>query len=274
MIISPDGENSIIMSDIVIRIKDLGKTFKNNSVENVVLKGINLEIQKGQIIGYIGPNGAGKSTTVKIICGIFEQFEGEIEVFGKKLKTHALEIKNKIGYVPENGALYELLTPREYLSFLATIYNIDENIGTRRIEQLMLYFEMTKHLDERMDTFSKGMRQKIMLIAGLINNPEILFLDEPLSGLDANSVILVKDLLINLAKDGKTIFYCSHLMDIVEKISDRIILINNGNVIADGSFDELKTEKSETLESLFAHLTGKEHSNGQSDGLIEALKEL
>lgn len=260
--------------DNVIKIKNLHKSYFTNGNENKVLKGIDLEIQQGQIIGYIGPNGAGKSTTVKIICGLINQYQGNIEVFGKDLQQNTLEIKHKIGYVPENGALYEQLTPREYLLFLATLYNIEETTATKRLEQLMKYFKMTEHLDERIEGFSKGMRQKVMLVAGLINNPEILFLDEPLSGLDANSVIMVKDLLISLAKTGKTIFYCSHLMDIVEKISDRIILINNGIVIADGSFNDLKTDNAASLEALFAQLTGSDNGDGLSDGLIEALKEV
>ena len=261
------------MSDTAIKISGLKKSFGSKNSTTEVLKGIDLEISKGQIIGYIGPNGAGKSTTVKIICGILEHFEGEIEVLGKNLKKDALNVKQLIGYVPENGAIYEQLTPREYLGFLGKLFGIENKIIDKRIEQLLAYFEMSKHIDQRMDTFSKGMRQKIMLVAGLINNPEILFLDEPLSGLDANSVILVKDLLINLARDGKTIFYCSHLMDIVEKISDRIILINEGKVIADGSFDELKGDKSSSLEALFAQLTGKESIEGHSDMLINSLKE-
>jgi len=124
-----------------------------------------------------------------------------------------------------------------------------------------------------MDTFSKGMKQKILIMAGIINNPDIIFLDEPLSGLDANAVLLVKDLLIRMAKDGKTIFYCSHLMDVVEKISDRIILINNGNVVADGTFNELKTEKADTLEMLFAQLTGRQDNEISTENLFNGFHE-
>jgi ABC-2 type transport system ATP-binding protein len=131
---------------------------------------------------------------------------------------------------------------------------------------------MKKHADQRMDTFSKGMKQKILIIAGIINNPDILFLDEPLSGLDANSVILVKELLIQLSKDGKTIFYSSHLMDVVEKISDRIILINNGIVVADGTFEELRTENTGTLEMLFAQLTGRQDNEVDTEKLFNELQ--
>jgi ABC-2 type transport system ATP-binding protein len=132
---------------------------------------------------------------------------------------------------------------------------------------------MDKHADQRMDTFSKGMKQKILIVSGIINNPDILFLDEPLSGLDANAVILVKELLVRLAAEGKTVFYSSHLMDIVEKISDRIILINNGIVVADGSFKTLKTENAETLEKLFAQLTGNESTEFNSEVFSKAFGE-
>jgi ABC-2 type transport system ATP-binding protein len=259
------------MENSVIKVLGLKKSYGSRNARNEVLKGINLSIQPGQIIGYIGPNGAGKSTTVKILCGILPDYEGEITIFGQDLKTHSLEIKKRIGYVPETGALYDLLTPNEYLSFIGALYGLDTSLLKSRVENLLAFFEMEKHADQRMDTFSKGMKQKILIIAGIINNPDILFLDEPLSGLDANSVILVKELLIRLAKDGKTIFYCSHLMDIVEKISDRIILINNGIVLADGTFEELKTEKAETLEMLFAQLTGRHDTKVNTENLFNSL---
>ena len=241
--------------------------------ENEVLGGIDLDIPPGQIIGYIGPNGAGKSTTVKILCGIITEYVGDIKVFDMDLKKHSLEIKRRIGYVPENGALYDLLTPNEYLHFIGTLYGIEEDNLKERIHHLMSFFGMDENTDQRMDTFSKGMKQKILIIAGIINNPDILFLDEPLMGLDANSVILIKEMLARMATEGKTIFFCSHLMDVVEKIAHRIILINEGNVIADGTFDELKTEKAETLERLFADLTGNQDKGFNPDTFSKAFEE-
>ena len=261
------------MRDSQIIIHNLKKSFGKGNEKNEVLKGINLNISPGQIIGYIGPNGAGKSTTVKILCGILPDFEGDVTIFGKDLKTESLEIKKRIGYVPETGALYDLLTPMEYLIFIGTLYGMDKNKLKARAGNLLSFFGMEKHSDQRMDTFSKGMKQKILIMSGIINNPDILFLDEPLSGLDANAVILVKDLLTLLAKDGKTIFYCSHLMDVVEKISDRIILINNGIVLADGTFEELRTEKADTLEMLFAQLTGRKENVISTENLFNGFHE-
>lgn len=261
------------MENSIITIRGLKKYYGKGNARNEVLKGINLDIHPGQIIGYIGPNGAGKSTTVKILCGILPDFEGEIKIFDHDLKTQSLEIKKHIGYVPETGSMYDLLTPDEYLTFIGALYRLDRAKLESRAANLLSFFGMEKHADQRMDTFSKGMKQKILIIAGIINNPDILFLDEPLSGLDANSVILVKELLIRLAKDGKTIFYCSHLMDVVEKISDRIILINNGIVVADGTFEELKTEKAGTLELLFAQLTGRQDKEIDTEKLFNGLQE-
>jgi ABC-2 type transport system ATP-binding protein len=261
------------MSTPLISIRNLKKSYGSGASTNEVLKGINLDIYPGQIIGYIGPNGAGKSTTVKILSGILSDFEGDIEVLGYNLRTQSLEIKKHIGYVPEVGAIYELLSPNEYLGFIGNLYEIEEETLKTRIGHLLTLFGMEKHADQRMDTFSKGMKQKILIISGIINNPDILFLDEPLSGLDANAVILVKELLVKLVSEGKTIFYSSHLMDVVEKISDRIILINNGNVVADGSFETLKTENAGTLEKLFAQLTGNESNSFNSEVLNKAFGE-
>ncbi|MBI9061980.1 MAG: ABC transporter ATP-binding protein [Marinilabiliaceae bacterium] len=261
------------MESNVITIRGLKKSFGRGNQTNEVLKGIDLDIPKGQIIGYIGPNGAGKSTTVKILCGIIKEYEGEIEVLGKCLTNESDAIKARIGYVPENGAMYDVLTPREYLKLIGALYGIEEQQLNTRIQHLVSFFEMTTHADQRMDTFSKGMRQKILIVAGLLNNPDILFLDEPLSGLDANAVIMVKEMLTRLAAQGKTIFYCSHLMDVVEKISDRIILINDGQVITDGTFAELKTEKADTLERLFADLTGGSKESVNTEALLDAFNQ-
>jgi ABC-2 type transport system ATP-binding protein len=261
------------MNTPLISIRNLKKSYGKGNNLNEVLKGINLDIFPGQIIGYIGPNGAGKSTTVKILSGILSDFEGDIQVLGYDLRSQSVEIKKRIGYVPEIGALYDLLTPNEYLNFIGSLYRIEESVLQPRIGHLLTFFGMDKHADQRMDTFSKGMKQKILIVSGIINNPDILFLDEPLSGLDANAVILVKELLVRLAAEGKTVFYSSHLMDIVEKISDRIILINNGIVVADGSFKTLKTENAETLEKLFAQLTGNESTEFNSEVFSKAFGE-
>ncbi|MEQ1554598.1 MAG: ABC transporter ATP-binding protein [Ferruginibacter sp.] len=237
----------------IVKIKNLTKAYNTN----VVLKNINIEIIAGQIVGYIGPNGAGKSTTIKILCGITSEFEGSVEVMGMDVRKNAIDVKQKIGYIPELAALYEALTPIEYLRFTGKLYNLDDAIIAKKTMELLRLFDLQDKANTRMSSYSKGMKQKVLLISGLMHNPEIIFLDEPLSGLDANAVILVKEILAQLKTAGKTIFYSSHIMDVVEKISDRIIIIDKGEVKADGTFDELKASAHEgSLENIFTSLTG------------------
>ena len=237
----------------ILKIKNLQKAYG----ANLVLKGINLEIEAGQVVGYIGPNGAGKSTTIKILCGITNDFEGDVEVLGMDVRKEILEVKSKIGYIPELAALYESLTPIEYLKFSGKLYNLEDNLIASKSNDLLRLFDLQDKANTRMTSFSKGMKQKVLLISGFLHNPEIIFLDEPLSGLDANAVILVKEILAQLKIAGKTIFYSSHIMDVVEKISDRIIIIDKGEVKADGTFEELKNNAHQgSLETIFTSLTG------------------
>ena len=253
----------------IIQIKNLFKSYGTN----LVLRGINLEVYPGQVIGYIGPNGAGKSTTIKILCGLIPDFEGEVLIKGIDIKKDPLAVKRIIGYVPEIAELYEVLTPLEFLGFIGDLYEMDGKIAEDRIVKMLTAFGLEKNINQRMDSFSKGMRQKVLIMSGLLNNPDILILDEPLSGLDANSVILIKDLIEKLAKDGKTIFYSSHMMDIVEKVSDRIVLIDQGKILANGSFEELKKQEGDiSLEKIFSHLTGTGSPLGAADELIKAIE--
>jgi ABC-2 type transport system ATP-binding protein len=253
----------------VISIRNLFKNFGNKQV----LKDINLEVYSGQVIGYIGPNGAGKSTTVKILCGLLTDYEGEVKVKGFDVKKDTLEVKKIIGYVPEMAELYDVLTPKEFLSFMGALYGINEQVCSERIQKILSAFSLADNIDQRMDSFSKGMKQKVLIASGLLHNPDVIILDEPLSGLDANSVIIIKEMISKLARDGKTIFYCSHMMDVVEKVSDRIVLIDEGRIIADGSFEELKQQQgNKSLEQIFANLTSKDSLSTTADELIKALE--
>jgi ABC-2 type transport system ATP-binding protein len=238
-----------------------------------VLKGINLSFDKGLIIGYIGPNGAGKSTTIKILTGIINEFEGNASVLGMDVRKDPVAIKQVIGYIPENASMYDVLTPSEYLSFIGRLYQLDPKMVKNKYMDLLRVFDLHDKANMRMNGFSKGMRQKVLLISGLIHNPEIIFLDEPLSGLDANAVILVKEILSQLRNAGKTIFYSSHIMDVVEKISDRIIIINEGQVIADGDFETLKASSDKgSLENIFTALTGDQHHLSAAGEFVDIMK--
>ncbi len=228
-----------------------------NYGDKEVLKGVNFKVQKGEVIGYIGTNGAGKSTTIKILLGIVEGYTGEVKVFGQDIKEDKIEYKRRIGYVPEIAEIYDNLTAKEYLTFIGELYGMSYGQVDEKAQKLMEIFGIKDSYGERINSYSKGMKQKVLIISSLLHNPDILFLDEPLSGLDANSVMIVKEILSTLSKQGKTIFYSSHIMDVVEKISNRIILLNNGQVVADGSFEELKkVSKEGTLEQIFNQITG------------------
>lgn len=255
------------MEKPIISIKNLHKYYGRTHV----LNGINVDVYPGQVLGYIGPNGAGKSTTVKILCGLISDFTGEVIVNGIDIKENPLEVKKLIGYVPETAELYDVLTPAEFLHFMGSLYGLDRQVCEERIIRMLTAFSLLPNMNQRMDSFSKGMKQKVLLISGILHNPSIIILDEPLSGLDANSVIIIKELISKLAADGKTIFYCSHMMDIVEKVSERIILIDRGTIIADGSFDELKQQQGKSsLEQIFSKLTSHENSNNAASDLMKA----
>jgi ABC-2 type transport system ATP-binding protein len=253
----------------IISLKNIYKNYGSKAV----LKNINLDIYPGQVIGYIGPNGAGKSTTVKILCGLISDFQGEAIIKGFDVKKNPVEVKSIIGYVPELAELYDVLTPNEFLNIMGELYNLPSNIIEDRMHTMLAAFGLEGNIHQRMDTFSKGMKQKVLITSGLLHNPDIIILDEPLSGLDANSVIIIKDLISKLAKDGKTIFYCSHMMDVVEKVSDKIVLINEGTVIANGTFEELQQQQgNNSLENIFAQLTSKEDLGNAADKLMNAFK--
>jgi len=251
----------------IIRLRGVTKFYGPKQV----LSGINLDVPAGQVLGYLGPNGAGKSTTVKIMIGMIDDFVGEASVCGYNVATHPLEVKRRVGYVPEAAALYESLTPMEFLNFIGRLHGLEADEVDRRAREMLGLFGLSAELGNRMSSFSKGMRQKVLITAGMIHNPDVLFLDEPLSGLDANAVVTVKEIIAQLARRGKTIFYCSHVMDVVERVCDRIVIISGGRVIADGTFEQLQASSHEaSLERIFTQLTGEGGHDAVAGRIISA----
>ncbi len=252
----------------VITVKHLSKSY-----EKLILNDLSFDINPGQIIGYLGPNGAGKSTTIKILTGMLTDFAGEVRILGYDVSKDPMEVKKRIGYIPENAMLYDTLTPMEYLRFIGLLHKMEPTRIEKKSIELLTIFDLHAKANTRMTAFSKGMRQKVLLIAGLLHNPDIIFLDEPLSGLDANAVILVKEILVQLAAEGKTLFYSSHIMDVVEKFANRIMILHQGKIIADGTFAELQTrEKSDSLERIFTELTGNHEHHSQAGQFVDALR--
>lgn len=264
-------QERVRLMESIITIRNLNKFYGAKQV----LRDINLDIHKGEIIGYIGPNGAGKSTTVKIMLGLVGGYTGEIEIFNQDISNGQIDYKKKIGYVPETADIYENLTAREYLTFIGELYGMEYRVANEKAEKLMDLFGIKDVYDARMSSYSKGMKQKALIISALINNPDVLFLDEPLSGMDANSVMVFKEVLAELAKRGKTIFYSSHIMEVVEKISSRIILINNGGIVADGSFEDIKGRSMEgSLEEIFNQLTGFDEHEKIAKDIVSTIEEV
>jgi ABC-2 type transport system ATP-binding protein len=238
-----------------------------------VLHKISFTLRKGEIVGLLGPNGAGKSTTIKIIAGILTASSGAVSVAGFPLPERAVDVKQRIGYVPESAALFECLTGQEFLELCGRLHDVEEDSLQARIRDILETFGLSSDRSSRLDSYSKGMRQKILIAAALLHNPDLILLDEPLSGLDVNAAILIKDLLAALAAGGKTVLYSSHVLDVVEKICDRVLIIHKGDLIADGSLESLRaTTGQETLEDVFRTLT---HSASVDPGvarIIEALR--
>ncbi len=224
-------------------------------------------------MGLLGPNGAGKSTTLKILTGTLSPGTGTIRIGGFRLPDQRMEVKRIIGYVPETADLYESLTAQEFLEFIARVRDIEEKALQQKIAALLDAFEIAKQRFQRLATFSKGMRQKVLVAAALVHDPAILLLDEPLTGLDVRSSLMFKDLLAELARAGKTILYSSHVLDVVERVCNRVLIIHEGNLIADDTLDALKERTHEdTLESVFRQLTHSADTEPMVMRILEAMK--
>jgi ABC-2 type transport system ATP-binding protein len=220
---------------------------------------LSFEIPGGQIVGFLGPNGAGKSTTLKMLTGMLAPSSGSATVCGLDLQRDTLEVKRRIGFVPESGALFESLTGLEYLEMIAALYEIPRDSARQRITQFIAFFDLSFQTltDKLLGAYSKGMRRKVVITSALLHNPPVVFFDEPLDGLDANAAVGFKALIQTLAREGKTIVYSSHILDVVERVCDRVIIIDKGKLLVDGKPDQLVAEhNSGTLEKLFTQLTG------------------
>lgn len=239
----------------MISLHQLTKRFGSQTAVN----SLSFEIPGGQIVGFLGPNGAGKSTTLKMLTGMIEPSEGTATICGLDLRRDTLEVKRIIGFVPESGAVFESLTGLEYLEMVAALYAIPPEAARERIRQFIAFFDLSFETltDKLLGAYSKGMRRKVVITAALLHNPPVVFFDEPLDGLDANAAVGFKALIQTLAREGKTIVYSSHILDVVERVCDRVIIIDKGRLIVDGKPDELVASRNAgSLERLFTQLTG------------------
>ncbi len=224
---------------------------------------LNLSVYAGELFGFLGPNGAGKTTTIKMMTGLLRPSAGTARIGGYDIQTQPLQAKAVLGYIPDNPFLYEKLTGREFLNFMADLYSVTTENRSRKIDDLLKLFELDEKGNELIQGYSRGMRQKIALAGALIHQPKVIFLDEPTVGLDPQSARLMKDILRKLCDAGPTIFISTHILEIAERMCDRFAIVNKGKVIATGTMSELrKSAESDTksLEDIFLDLTsGDQH---------------
>jgi ABC-2 type transport system ATP-binding protein len=241
----------------MIKIENVSKTYGKDFV---AVDHINLEIKDGEIFGFLGPNGAGKTTTLKMITGITNITSGEIFINGKSIKTDDIAAKREFGFVPDSPDVLLRLKGIEYLNFIASIYGVSKELREKRIKDLATRFEMTDALGDKIQNYSHGMRQKMLVIGVLLHDPAVWILDEPLTGLDPKSSFTLKEMMREHARNGKTVFFSTHVLEVAEKLCDRIAIIDKGKIIFVGTMDELKKHSAtvQSLESLFLELTDHE----------------
>ncbi|MBR5662262.1 MAG: ABC transporter ATP-binding protein [Bacilli bacterium] len=236
----------------MITIKNLKKSYGKNEV----LKGINLTINEGDIYAFVGSNGAGKTTTIKSMLGILPFDSGDVLYDDLSIKTDGLKIKEELAYIPDNPDIYEHLTGLEYLNFIADMYETSEEYRNKKIKEYAKELEIDTKLNDKIGSYSHGMKQKIVIISALIHDPKVIIMDEPFVGLDPISTHTLKEIMKKLTKEGKIIFFSTHVLDVAEKLCNKIAIIKNGKIIAEGSMKELT--KNSSLEDIFLELVSNE----------------
>ncbi len=240
----------------MINIINVSKSYNKGSVKAV--DSLSLKVNKGEIFGFLGPNGAGKTTTIKMMVGLLNADEGQILINGKDIRQNAIEAKRELGFVPDTPNLYDRLTGLEYLSFMADVYRVPAQERKKRIDHFLEMFGLTKTASDLIKSYSHGMKQKIALTGALIHNPAVWVLDEPMVGLDPKSSHLLKEQMREHCDKGNTVFFSTHILEVAEKLCDRIGIIHNGKLIAIGTMEELKQgDKAGSLENIFLELTEK-----------------
>ena len=238
----------------MIEIKNVSKSYKKDIK---VIDNLNLKINDGEIFGFLGPNGAGKTTTIKMMTGILDITEGDILIDNKSIIKDPIEAKKRIGLVQDNPEVFLKLKGIEYLNFIADVYEISREDRIKRIDELTKRFELENVLDNKIQSYSHGMRQKLLIISVLLHTPNNWILDEPMTGLDPRASFELKNVMREYANQNKTVFFSTHILDVAEKLCDRIGIINKGKLIFVGTLDEMKNELKEnkSLEELFMEIT-------------------
>lgn len=234
---------------------------------------LSFSVEGGEIFGLLGPNGAGKTTTIKMIIGMLEPTDGTVSVCGYDVLREPIEVKKRIGYVPETCSLYENLSGREYLELIGNLHHLPADRIESQIEKLTPTLGLSEAIDHRIITYSKGMKQKVLLSSALLHNPEVIIMDEPFSGLDSNSAAIFKQVIGRLADSGKAVIFSSHVLEVVEKLCGRLLIIHRGRMLAEGTVKEIMAKAGETsLVDSFSRLTGITDVGEIADDILNALK--
>lgn len=228
--------------------------------------GLDLEVPRGSFFGFLGPNGAGKTTTIRMLMGLAPPTSGSIELLGLPMPEHALEVKGKIGLVPDESLLFDHLTGFEFTEFVGRMYGLPRSTAGERARELLTLFELDGDVRKLIGDYSKGMRKRVAMAAALIHRPELFLLDEPFEGVDAVGARLMKEILLEQVRHGATVFLTSHVLEVVERLCDRVAIIHQGKLVLTGTMAELRTG-SETLEDVFVRVVGAERPAESLDWL-------
>ncbi|MBJ8103487.1 MULTISPECIES: ABC transporter ATP-binding protein [Bacillus] len=241
----------------MIEITNVSKSYNGSTY---AVKDLSLSVPSGEIFGFLGPNGAGKSTTIKMITGIHGVDKGTITINGKDIMKEPMEAKKTFGYVPDSPDMFLRLKGIEYLNFMADMYEVPKEQRQERIESLAKKFDLYNALSDQIQSYSHGMRQKIVIIGVLVHEPDVWILDEPLTGLDPKSAYILKEMMREHADKGKIVFFSTHVLEVAEKICDRVAIINKGNLQFKGNLNEMRDhfKSNESLEKMFLEMTGNE----------------
>lgn len=237
----------------MLKITNFSKTYKGGKK---AVSNLNLTIESGDIYGFIGHNGAGKTTTIKAVAGILEFEEGQIEIDGQSIVDDPVACKMKMAYVPDNPDIYEFFTGIQYLNFICDIYRVSKNEREARIQKYGDMFELTSNLGDLISSYSHGMKQKLVLISALIHQPKLLILDEPFVGLDPKASLMVKNLMHQLCEEGCAIFFSTHVLEVAQKLCNKVAIIKNGQLIVSGPIDTILGDNS--LEDIFMEVSENE----------------
>lgn len=237
----------------MLEIRNLTKVYKGNKK---AVDSLSLTIEAGDIFGFIGHNGAGKSTTIKSVVGILDFEEGDILLDGKSIKKYPIECKQQLAYIPDNPDLYEHLTGIQYLNFICDIFQVPSKLRTQRIDSYARDFEITNALGDLISSYSHGMKQKLAIISAMVHNPKLLVLDEPFVGLDPKASLQLKHKMKEICQQGSAVFFSTHVLEVAEKLCNKIAIINQGKLVVSGDTKQLI--KSQTLEDLFMEVSGDE----------------